>query len=74
LLASSLVGLAEGEGDSLIVRTYFDEIAENLNAIDPDHPVYRDDPNSWRVGQERYTSFEQAILEKLEWLIGLYYG
>jgi len=74
LLSSALLGLSEDETDPDSVDAYFDDIASNLNAIDTENPVYRDDPNSWKVGENWYNSFEETILEKLEWLINLYYG
>ncbi len=74
ILSSAFLSLSEGEEDAGTVDSYFDQIAEHLNAIDPDNPVRRDDPFSWRVGVETFGSFEEAILEKLEWLINLYIG
>jgi len=74
LLSTALLGLSEDETDPDVVDSYFDEIASNLNAIDTENPVYRDDPNSWKLGVNRYNSFEETILEKLEWLINIYYG
>jgi hypothetical protein len=74
VLSIVLLGVAKDEANSDVVDSYFDEIAENLNAIDTENPIYRNDPSTWRVGNERFNSFEGAVLEKLEWLISIYWG
>jgi tetratricopeptide (TPR) repeat protein len=73
-LCTALLGLARDEGDPAAVDSLFDEISGNLNAIDGEAPVYRDDPATWRLGDERFITFEEAVLEKLEWLISVYFG
>ncbi len=73
-LSSGLVGLAETEDDPGIVDGYFDEIADNINLIDPGEPILRSDPETWALGSDRFSTFEEALLEKLEWLITVYFG
>ncbi|MFQ6104707.1 MAG: tetratricopeptide repeat protein [Candidatus Glassbacteria bacterium] len=74
MLSTALLDLAVGESDPSVVDSYFDEIAQNLNSIDSENPISRDDPISWYVGEVRFDSFEEALLEKLEWLIELHSG
>jgi tetratricopeptide (TPR) repeat protein len=73
-LSTALVGLARDAESPSAVDSLFDEIAVHLNAVDGENLVLREDPTTWRLGDERYVSFEEAILEKLEWLISVYSG
>lgn len=72
--STALLGLALGEQSPSVVDSLFDDVAGNLNAIDTENTVSREDPSTWRVGEKRYISFEETILEKLEWLISVYFG
>jgi len=74
MLSLAKLGLAGEAEEETEVDALFDEIASQINEIDPENPISRDDPDSWRVGYSSFGSFEEAILEKLEWLIEIYLG